>query len=154
MISLTTARELKERGLVWRPSLHDLFAIPDSDLDRIFVVSDMMIDVQQLFGRQIITFNGAVEWSLDNIMIADALWMPTESQLRELIQSSLANDPGSSIHLLGQGGKYRCQIMYGETTTIIEAVEPSDAYARALLHLYEQEQADLQDHPDPQDQDE
>ena len=139
MISLTSARELKERGLVWRPSLHDFFAIPDSDLDRIFVVSDMMIDVQQLFGREIITFNGAVEWSLDNIMMADALWMPTEAQLRELVQSRLAKDAGASLQVLNQGGEYRCQVTDGEATTIFEASEASDAYARALLHLLARE---------------
>ena len=151
MISLTAARELKERGLVWRPSLYDLFVIPDSDLDRIFVVSDMMIDIQQLFGREIITFNGAVEWSLDNIMVADALWMPTESTLRELVQSRLANDAGSSLQLIGHGSGYCCQIMEGEATTKFEASEASDAYARVLLHLLEKEHADLQDQPYPRE---
>ena len=137
--------------MIWRPLLHDLFAIPDSDLDRIFVVSDMMIDVQLLFGREIITFNGAVEWSLDNIVVTDALWLPTESQLRELIQFKQAIDAGSSIHLIGQGGGYRCHILDGERTRKFEDTEASDAYARALLHLLEQEHADLQDQSDARD---
>ena len=136
MISLTLARELKACGLVWRPTLHDFFAIPDSDLDkRIFVVSDMMIDVQQLFGREIITFNGAVEWSLDNIMMADAVWMPTESQLREHVQARLLNESDPQLHLVGQEGKYRCQLLSGERAAIFEAFDASEAYGRALLHL-------------------
>ena len=145
MISLSTARQLKECGLVWRPSLHDFFAIPDSDLDRVFVVSDMMIDVQQLFGREIITFNGAVEWSLDNITVAEALWMPTESQLRELVQTRLAKYAGLSLRLINQEGRYRCQITEGETTATFESTEASDAYAMALLHLLESEKSDPQD---------
>jgi hypothetical protein len=140
VISLDVAIKLKACGLVWEPSLHDFFAIPESELDnRIFVVSDMMIDIQQLFGHQVITFNGAVEWSLDNIMMADAVWMPTESQLRELIQGRLLNETDQSIQLLGQGSKYRCRVTSGELTAIFEAADASDAYGSALLQfLHEQ----------------
>ncbi|GMQ78462.1 MAG: hypothetical protein BMS9Abin02_0975 [Anaerolineae bacterium] len=140
MISLSIATELKACGLVWEPSLHDFFAIPDSDLDnRIFVVSDMMIDFHQLFGRQIITFNGAVEWSLDNIMMADAVWMPTESQLRELVQGRLLHESDPSIQLLAHGNKYHCKFTSGESTAIFEAADASDAYGMALLQFLQEQ---------------
>jgi hypothetical protein len=140
VISLRIATELKACGLVWQPSLHDFFAIPESDLDnRNFVVSDMMIDIHQLFGRQIITFNGAVEWSLDNIMMAEAVWMPTESQLRELVKGRLPNESDPSLQLLGQGGNYRCRITSGESTAIFKADDASDAYGMALLHFLQEQ---------------
>ncbi len=140
VISLSIATELKAGGLVWQPALHDFFAIPESDLDnRIFVVSDMMIDFQQLFGRQIITFNGAVEWSLDNILMADAVWMPTESQLRELVQGRLLNESDPSLQLLGQGGNYRCRINFGKSTAIYEAADASDAYGMVLLQFLQEQ---------------
>lgn len=128
--------ELKARGLAWKPALHDFFAIPDSELDhRIFVVSNMMIDVQQLFGQEIITFNGAVEWSLDNIVMADAVWMPTEAQLRELLQTRLQNDSETLLYLLVQGETYRCTYTFGNSTNHFEAADASDAYSQALIQL-------------------
>lgn len=136
MISLELAKELKSRGLEWRPALHDFFAVPDSDLEeRRFVVSDMMIDVQQLFGREIITFNGAVEWSLDNIMMVDAVWMPTESQLRGMLEEKLGSSPGASLELVCQGGIYQCRLKSGDLKAEFEASAASEVYGKALLHL-------------------
>lgn len=87
VLSVPLAKELRRAGLVWKPALFDFFHIPDRDLDdRKFVIADMSIDIQILAdGIGAITFNGAVEWSLDYILTQDVVWLPTESQLRELL---------------------------------------------------------------------
>ena len=140
MISLELARQLKEAGLQWQPALHDFFAIPQPELDeRVFVISDMTIDVEKLFGRQTITFNGAVEWSLDFIMQAAVLWMPTESQLRELLQERLLMERQPAVQLDSSTDGYTCQIIYQGQACYFEAVQASNAYAKALLHLLQNE---------------
>ena len=136
MISLSLAIELKNAGLVWNPALHHLFAIPDSDLDqRVFVVSDMAIDVKRLFGQQAITFNGAVEWSLDHIMVDDVVWMPTEEQLRETLQQRLLGEPEPAIRLNSYCNRFRCMISFEGESLSFEAHTASEAYGLALLHI-------------------
>jgi hypothetical protein len=136
MISLSLAVELKNAGLVWNPALHDLFAIPDSDLDqRVFVVSDMAIDVERLFGQQAITFNGAVEWSLDHIMVDDVVWMPTEEQLREALQQRILGEAEPAIRLNSYPNRFRCMISLAGELLSFEAHTASDAYGLALLHI-------------------
>lgn len=136
MISLSLAIELKQAGLIWQPVLHDFFAIPQPELeDRLFVLSDMTIDIQPLFGWQAITFNGAVEWSLDYIMTADVVWLPTESQLRELLQEHLLAEEQPAVQLQSGVSGYHCQITYEGVFQEFESATASDAYAMALLFL-------------------
>ncbi|MDH3540874.1 MAG: pilus assembly protein CpaE, partial [Acidimicrobiia bacterium] len=69
MISVELAQVLRDRGLTWRPARYDVFFIPERGLDeRVFVLADMTVDIQRLAGGAAITFNGAVEWSLDSIL--------------------------------------------------------------------------------------
>ena len=136
MVTVPMALRLKEYGLEWKPKLHDFFAIPNTTLEgRLFVVSDMMIDIQRLYGRQMITFNGAVEWSLDYITIAEALWMPSETQLREMVQRELEKSGPATISLDAAGHDYACSITYRDNSLAFEANSASNAYARALLYL-------------------
>lgn len=136
MLSLSLATELKEAGLEWRPALHDFFAIPTSDLqERVFVVADMTIDVQKLFGRDMITFNGAVEWSLDYIMMADVVWMPTEGQLRALLLERLMTQSQPAVTLVSYLDGFQCQIQTDDGLRTFEALTAADAYGAALLFL-------------------
>ena len=100
MISVELATVLRDGGLEWRPALYDIFFIPDRGLDdRVFVLSDMTVDVQHLAGGAAITFNGAVEWSLDSILHGEVVWLPTEAQLRALLGErlvALTRDDGES----------------------------------------------------------
>ena len=136
MVSLEMALRLKEFGLDWKPNLHDFFSIPNTAVEnRVFVVSDMMVDVQRLYGRQMITFNGAVEWSLDYITIAEALWRPTEAQIRSMLREQLQGKSSPSISLESSDQRYTCRITYGGKPLAFEAKIASDAYARAYAFL-------------------
>lgn len=126
MISVPLAKQLRAAGLEWRPRRFDFFHIPDRDLDeRVFIIADLSVDVQPLAdGIAAITFNGAVEWSLDYILQQDVVWMPTEEQLR-----SLLDDRFTSLQRTEEG--WVCLVDHGAEQH--DAGTASDAYGKALL---------------------
>lgn len=86
MISLHLARWLRDAGLDWSPTLGDEFMIPDHGMDdRVFRISDMVVEVRRIFAGTMIALNGTTEWALDSVMLGDALWLPREDQLREVL---------------------------------------------------------------------
>ena len=121
------ARRLADRlGLVWEPRPGDRFMVPDRDIDEVFVVSDMTIEVQELPTGRLIKFNGTTEWALDSIAAAEVVWLPWEHQLRELLGPRFARlerlpgeQPGWAV-VLADGSRH-------------VDVAPESAYARALL---------------------
>ena len=136
MISLTTAIQLKEAGLKWVPALHDFFAIPERNLDeRLFVISDMLVTVEQLSGMQVVSFQGASEWALDYLLTTEAVWVPSEDQLRKALEAILFTKPGWRFELAVDENSHRCLIPWGEEELIFEAEDASQAYAAALLFL-------------------
>ncbi len=137
MISVPLARRLASQGLEWTPSLHDFFMIPDRDLEgHVFVISELTIDVDSVAGHATIMFNGAVEWSLDYILSQDAVWLPTETQLRELLGGAFAA-------MTLEDGAYRCEIRVDGVSVVFAAETAEDAYGNALLHLRYAETADI-----------
>ena len=139
MISQALAVQLKEAGLVWHTSVHDFFAIPDRDMDgRIFVLSDMMVTMELLRGWPAMMFHGTSEWAMDYLLTHEAVWMPTESQLRENLEEELAARNGRFLQLQRQDEAYACEISLGEKRVQFTAVDPSEAYGQALLDLLQQ----------------
>jgi hypothetical protein len=125
MISFNLARRLQEVGLAWKPSPGDRFTIPDRGLDEtVFVLSDMTIEVHDLPEGPIIGFNGTTEWALDDVEKEEAVWLPREDQLRDLLG-------GTFRTLTREDGGYRVATTRGE----YRAAEPAEAYALALLEL-------------------
>jgi hypothetical protein len=129
VIGVQTAQQLKEAGLSWKPGPGDRFAIPDRDLDEdVFVLSDMTIEVHALPQGRVIGFNGTTEWAMDDVELDEALWLPREDQLRELLGGTLRAlrraDPGWDVDVT----------LLGEDRTFT-APTPEEAYAAALLHL-------------------
>ena len=139
MISQALAVQLKEAGLVWHTSVHDFFAIPDRDMDgRIFVLSDMMVTMELLRGWPAMMFHGTSEWAMDYLLTHEAVWMPSESQLRENLEEELAARNGRFLQLQRQDEAYACEISLGEKRVQFTAVDPSEAYGQALLELLRQ----------------
>jgi len=136
MIPLTMAVDLKNAGLIWQADIHDFFGIPDRGLDdRIFVISDLMANLDIFRGWPVVTFHGAAEWALDYIFTTEVVWMPTESQLREELENLLLGEEALQLQLtlLNQG--YRCDIIYQGQPLSFTAVTVSEAYGLAVLHI-------------------
>jgi len=139
MISLSTARKLKEVGLVWTPALHDFFAVPDRGMDnRIFVISDVGADMDLLKGQSIVTFTGTSEWALDYVMTAEVVWMPTEEQLRQTLERHLTAGIQPVLKLIHAPDGYWCEIGFRGRTLAFRGTDASEAYAEALLYLLEE----------------
>ena len=129
MIGVHLARQLREAGLAWKPALGDRFAIPDRDLDEeVFVLSNMTIQVHTMPEGRVIGFNGTTEWALDDVELEEAIWLPREDQLRELL--------GGTLRALrrAEAGWDVDVTLLGEDRTFTAAT-PEEAYAAALLHL-------------------
>lgn len=134
LIQLSLAKKLKENGLNWTPRWHDFFAVPAFE-ERVFILSDMMAEIQLHQGGTAITFNGAVEWSLDYVWQIEAIWLPTESQLRHLLQTYLAKESQPAVGLTCYPDQYLCQIQYRKQSFTFTGVEASDVYGEALLAI-------------------
>jgi len=129
VIDVHLAQQLKDAGLVWKPAAGDRFAIPDRDLDEeVFVLSNMTIEVYQVPEGRVIGFNGTTEWALDDVEIEEALWLPREEQLRELLGGTF-----SALRAGGAGFDVET-VLLGEQRTF-SAPTAEEAYAGALLHL-------------------
>lgn len=127
MITLELAERLRDAGLEWDPVAGDRFIVPDREMDDdVFVVSDMTVEVHDFPSGKVIGFNGTVEWALDSIEHREVVWLPRESQLRELLGESFvrleAVPPGAVVEIETATGRQRHA-----------DVEPERAYARALL---------------------
>jgi hypothetical protein len=129
VIDVQLAFELKEAGLIWKPAAGDRFTIPDRDLDaNEFYLSSMTIEVHALPEGRVIGFNGTTEWAMDDVELSEALWLPREDQLRELLggtfQSLTSDSAGFSVAMT----------LLGEPR-VFSSSSAAGAYAAALLHL-------------------
>ena len=131
MLSLSLAQQLKKAGLEWQPQLHDMFAIPDRELDdRRFVLTEVMAYIELFRGSPMVTFHGTAEWALDYILQTEAVWIPTESQLRERIQQL-----ASGLVLKQTAGGYECALDYGCDSLVFGGGGACEVYGSALLQL-------------------
>lgn len=132
MISAELAQQLKEAGLAWQPAEHDFFIMPEHNLDgQVFVVSGLPALVQRFGGQPTITFHGSIEWALDYVVLAEAVWLPTEAQLRAQLDARL--DPGALMRLERLAGGYRLLVGLGGEIEEFAGADPAECYARALL---------------------
>jgi hypothetical protein len=141
MLSLSASKELKEAGLSWTPALHDFFAIPDRGFDdKIFVISDILVNVETLWGHPSATFHGTVEWALDHVVVDELVWIPTEEQLRDELEGRLVMGTGAGVKLISTLDGYVCEFQVGDRSLRFEAFDASAAYAAALMYVLEADQ--------------
>ncbi len=134
MLSLPTARALKEAGLTWSPAAFDFFAVPDRSLDdHLFVISEMPAALTTLQGQTVVSFEGAVEWALDFMAAIDVVWVPTEAQLREHLTARLLTEPDAQLSLRATADHCWCDLHFRGQAQTFEAANGSEAYAAALL---------------------
>ncbi len=129
MISVELALRLRAAGLGWKPASGDRFVIPGREMDAdVFVVSELTIDVHQGPTGPLIRFNGTVEWALDDVAKEEAVWLPHEAQLRDLLG-------GTFRRLTRVADGYRVDMEILGVPADFSAGTPVEAYALALLHL-------------------
>lgn len=140
MISIAMAQKLKTAGLAWTPAKNDFFMIPDRGLDdSLFVITDMTVFVEKISGQPAVTFHGTAEWALDHVLVAELIWLPTETQLRELIEQRLLGEPEPAMVLSSTADGYRCDIQFQGNVLTFEGFGVADLYAQVLLYLIEQQ---------------
>ena len=129
VISIATARLLRDAGLRWNPATGDRFVVVDRGMDdEVFVLSDMTAEVHQLEHGQVIGFNGTTEWALDSVEDRDAVWLPREGQLRELLAATFRS-------LDRDGDDWRVRLEINSVPVQVRHADPEQAYALALLRL-------------------
>ncbi|HEY0260491.1 MAG TPA: hypothetical protein VGC18_11650 [Lacisediminihabitans sp.] len=129
MISRSIALELQQSGVRWSPASGDAFVINREGFEGdVFVVSDMTIESHEFETGTILGFNGTTEWALDSVALEQALWLPHEHQLRELLR-------GAFRSLTRTGSGFRVEFVVAGRDTFVEEADASDAYATAVLAL-------------------
>lgn len=134
MITRELAVALRDAGLVWHPADGDRFQLDlpeeielEAEAD-VFTVSGMTIEARQTPSGVDLAFNGTTEWALDAVTLADAVWLPREDQLRELLR-------GTFRRLSRLPDTFLVEIELAGETLRFEHPDPSEAYGRALLEL-------------------
>lgn len=134
MISRELAVALRDAGLIWHPAEGDRFQLdlPDEvELEveaDVFTVSDMTIEARQTPSGTDLAFNGTTEWALDAVTLADAVWLPREDQLRELLRRTFRR-------LIRLDDAFLVEIEIAGEALRFEHPDPAEAYGRALLEL-------------------
>ena len=129
MISTEMALTLRAAGLVWHPQSGDRFQLDEPEFEAdVFTVSEMTIEPREYPTGRILAFNGTTEWALDSVALEDALWLPHEHQLRELLR-------GAFRALRRLPDTHEVEIVIGDEHRAFQHPEPADAYALAVLEL-------------------
>jgi hypothetical protein len=127
MIGLDLALRLRATGVTWTPAPGDLFMVPDRDMDReVFLISEMVVEVQDVPTGRILRFNGTTEWALDSIEQREVVWLPREDQLRDLLGESF-------VRLEAVPGGFVAVVEHQQREQRHIDVSADRAYARALL---------------------
>lgn len=136
MISLELAQALRDAGVRWKPTAGDRFVIPQPDLaGELFTLSEMTIEAREYPTGTILGFNGTTEWAMDSVSQDDALWMPREDQLRELLGGAFVSLSREVALQDGGPGYVATTRSVGDEESTYRAASAADAYALALLAL-------------------
>lgn len=131
MIAVDRAELLRAVGLRWTPRAGDRFAIRQPALvGEVFTISEMTIEAHDFPSGTVLGFNGTTEWALDSVTQDDAVWLPREDQLRELLGGtfrSLARAFDGSYQVVAE--------LPGQPERSFAAQDAADAYADAVLAL-------------------
>lgn len=132
MISTALARRLRDAGLRWKPASGDRFQIDRAELEsEVFTVSDLTIEPHECSTGTVLGFNGTTEWALDSVALDDALWLPREDQVRDLLRASF-------LRLERDDDGYRVVLRLADgAEASFTSVSAPEAYGLALLSILE-----------------
>ncbi len=130
MITVELARALVAAGVLWEPRPGDRFVIDAALLTGdVFWISDLTVEVHTFRDQSLLGFNGTTEWALDSVTLDQALWLPREDQLRQLVGDRL-----EAVHRTEQGWQVTYAVRPGYVLTVTDD-DLECAYARAVLSL-------------------
>jgi len=141
MITVELARALRDSGLAWHPMRGDNFSIDRIETDaEVYTLSDMTVEAHTFTSGTVLGFNGTTEWALDSVALDDALWLPREDQLRDLLAGAfLSLERVEGTETIGEvsltGAAFRVNAVVDGGRRAFEATDAADAYARALIAL-------------------
>ena len=131
MITVELALLLRNAGLRWRPASGDRFTVLRPGLeDEVFTISEMTIEPHEYPTGTVLGFNGTTEWALDSVAQEDAIWLPREDQLRDLLGAtfrSLARSTMGAYQVVVERSGHFEESFWGDTA--------EEAYANAVLAL-------------------
>ena len=134
MISTELARALSDSGLSWHPASGDTFRIDRPEVEGdVFAISEMTVEAHAFSTGTVLGFNGTTEWALDSVELDDALWLPREDQLRNLLGGTFRSLIRQDAP--GQAAGYRVDAVLDGELRSFTAEHAADAYGRALLSL-------------------
>jgi hypothetical protein len=150
VLSLSLALALRDAGLRWLPAPGDRFVLPHRNMDdEVFVLSDMTVEVHDFPSGSVIGFNGVTEWALDSVQQEDAVWMPSEAQLRERLGNLFTRLEA------GPDGGFRVTVTLPHGVRTFAGADAGDAYGSALLAILRSvTRSDLADEDDKEDDEE
>jgi hypothetical protein len=134
VISRELAIALRDAGLVWHPESGDRFQLDlpeqvEAEVEAdIFTVSEMTIEARRYPTGTILAFNGTTEWALDSVALADAVWLPREDQLRELLRATFRS-------LTRLEDSFEVAVAIAGDVRRFEHPDAAEAYGLALLDL-------------------
>lgn len=129
MLTLQLARDLLAAGVLWQPQAGDRFIIDEELLtDEVFWISDLTVEVHSFDGQSILGFNGTTEWALDSVNLDQALWLPREDQLRELLGDRL-------IFVARTDSGWELRYRLGDAPRTLTDPDLECAYARAIISI-------------------
>lgn len=134
MISRELSIALRDAGLVWHPESGDRFQLDlpeqvEAEIEAdVFTLSEMTIEARRYPSGTILAFNGTTEWALDSVAFADAVWLPREDQLRELLRATFRS-------LTRLEDSFQVEIEVAGDRRRFEHPDVAEAYGLALLEL-------------------
>ena len=134
MISRELSIALRDAGLVWHPESGDRFQLDlpeqvEAEIEAdVFTVSEMTIEARRYSTGTILAFNGTTEWALDSVAFADAVWLPREDQLRELLRATFRS-------LTRLEDSFEVEVDIAGERRRFEHPDVAEAYGLALLEL-------------------
>jgi hypothetical protein len=86
-----------------------------------------------LSGRPALTFHGSSEWALDYLFTTDAVWLPSETQLRQAVERLAGEGAALTLERTPEG--YRCRAGQGGAAWEGQGSGAEEAYANAALAI-------------------
>jgi hypothetical protein len=109
--------------------------------DKVFVISDVLVTVEMMQGMEVVAFQGASEWALDSLIATEAIWIPSEAQLREALEGILLAAGRPELRLTSSLSGYVCEFTLGGQRHSFQSEDAAGAYAQALLFVLKEQAA-------------